>query len=78
LNSSKMHFLCGPKRFPGLGYRHKSPIHPIIQHAFILNINRVVHKLIGLWGKDEFHSTWGAPIKDLRKNSCMPKDSLQN
>jgi hypothetical protein len=73
-----MHFLCGPERSPDLGYRHKSPLHPIIQYILILNINRVVHKLIGWWGNDEPPVTWGAPIKDPNKNGCMPDESLQN
>ncbi len=45
--SSKMHFLYDPKGSTNFGYRHRSPIRPIIQHVFIPNINKVVHKLIG-------------------------------
>jgi hypothetical protein len=47
LNKNKIHFLYGPKGFVGLGYRHRHPICPIIQHILIPNINKVVHKFIG-------------------------------
>jgi len=53
LNSSMMQSICSLKGFVDLGYTHKGPIHPIIQHVFITNINRLVHKFIGWWGGDE-------------------------
>jgi hypothetical protein len=41
-----MHFLCSHEGSINLGYRHRHPIHPIIQHVFIPNINRVIPKFI--------------------------------
>jgi hypothetical protein len=73
-----MHFLCEPKRFVGLGYRHRDPICPIIQHILIPNINKVIHKLIGWWGEDEFPNTQGAHIKDPSKKNYIVEESVQN
>jgi hypothetical protein len=46
LNNKNMHFLYDLERFVDLIYKHTSLVHPVVQHFLILNINRVVHKLI--------------------------------
>jgi hypothetical protein len=72
-----MHFFCGLEGPTSLRYKHKSLIRPIIQHNLISNINKVVHKVIGCWGKDKSPTTQGAPIGDLNKKSCAIEESLQ-
>jgi hypothetical protein len=47
-----MHFLSGPKGPTSLGYKHRGPIYPIIQHILITDINYVVDKLIK-WKEEE-------------------------
>ncbi len=74
LNHNKMHFLSNFKGPTSLGYKHRGPIHPIVQHIFIMNINNVVHKLIGWKGKNKSPSNWRAPIKDLLKKIARWKE----
>jgi hypothetical protein len=62
-----MHFLCGPEGFTDFGYKHRHPIHPIIKHVVILNINKVVHKLIEWWGKEKYPNAWGVASGTLMK-----------
>jgi len=73
-----MHFFYGLEGPANLGYRHRGSIYPIIQHILILNINKIVHKLVGWWREDESPITQGAPIEDLNKKSCTVEESLQN
>jgi hypothetical protein len=73
-----MHFLHNLEWLANLGYRHIGPIHLIIQHIFITNINNIVHKLIEWKGKDESPTNQGAPIEEPNEKSCTVEESLQN
>jgi len=58
--------------------RHGCSIHPTIRHIFTMNINIVVHKLIGWKGEEESSTNRRTPIGDLNGNGSMTKESLQN
>ncbi len=78
LYRNKMHILGSFERYANLWYKHGGPIHPIIQHIFITNINTIVHKLIRWRGDEEFPIDWKVPIGDLNEKASIAKESLQN
>jgi len=73
LNSSMMQSICSLKGFVNLGYKHRGPIHPIIQHIFIPNINRLVHKFIGWWRGNEYPNSQRTLGTLVRKVAWLKK-----
>lgn len=65
-----MHFFGRPKKDANIGYKHGSPIHPIIRYIFTTNINIVVHNINSSNGEEKTNLLF---IKELPSRTVMRK-----